>query len=107
MYPTLVAVLIVVITNVIFIGKVYSTEQNGITFRQRMDVIEKIIKKVGKRPYSLHAIGEGSQFRSFLDNYRYLLWWKNHPPLSDPQKIQVILKEEENKTEIIYKGIKE
>ncbi len=108
LYPTLVAVLIIVITNVFFIWKIYSTEnQVGITFRQRMEVVEKIIKKIGKRPYSLHAIGEGSQFESFLDNYRYLLWWKKYPPSSDPQKIQVILKEDKNKIKIIYKGIKE
>ncbi|GIW61823.1 MAG: hypothetical protein KatS3mg089_0675 [Patescibacteria group bacterium] len=107
-YPTLVAVSIIVITNIIFIWKVHSIEnQAGITFRQRMEVVEKIIKKIGKRPYSLHAIGEGSQFESFLDNYRYLLWWKKYPPLPNPQKIQVVLKEEKNKIQIIYKGIKE
>jgi hypothetical protein len=108
MYPTLTVISIIVITNIIFIWKVHSIEnQAGITFRERMEVVEKIIKKIGKSPYSLHAIGEGSQFESFLDNYRYLLWWKKHPPLSDPQKIQVILKEEKDIIKIIYKGIKE
>lgn len=108
MHPTLIVISLIVITNAIFIWKVHSTEnQAGITLRQRMEVVEKIIKKVGNRPYSLHAIGEGSQFEAFLDNYRYLLWWKKYPPLSDPQKIQVILKEEKNNVKIIYQGTKE
>jgi len=38
--------------------------------------ITTLISQQASNNYSLTALGPGSQFPSFLDNYRYLLWWQ-------------------------------
>ena len=49
----------------------------GISFSERLRVVERIIKEADNKKYQLIGMGEGSAFESFIMNYQYLLWWKS------------------------------
>ena len=63
---------------------------------QRIQIVDKIVHKVGTKPFQLRGEGEGSQFRSFTMNYEYLLWWRGIEPVENAESVVTIVEEKEN-----------
>lgn len=79
----------------------------GLGLNQRMKVASFIIKDVGEENYQIFGRGPGAEFASFLDNYRYLLWFKGKPPTEKENDLVYILIEDKKTSELVKKEIKE
>ena len=64
----------------------------GLPLYQRLQLTDVIIRTSHGQPFTLIGRGEGSQHQTFLDNYRYLLWYKGHPE-SHSADLKYIIKE--------------
>lgn len=102
-YVALFLFIFVLVSNVLSLLRenYYLDRENGYgaSLQKREEVVNKIIKEVGKRKYQLDGKGQGSQFESFTMNYEYLLWWKGHPPVKSAKTIVTI---DENPMGITY-----
>lgn len=79
----------------------------GLGLNQRMEVASFIIKDTGEEDYQIFALGPGVEFASFLDNYRYLLWFKGKPPTEKENDLVYTLIEDKKTIELVKKEIKE
>lgn len=85
---------IIVILNFFYlISNNFSTNAQGLTFKDRIKATGKIIKISSSQKYNLLGEGEGSRFESFTMNYEYLLWWKGHPPSRSNEKFKIYISE--------------
>lgn len=50
---------------------------SGLSLSERIATVDRIIRISPDKPVKLIGKGEGSQHATFLDNYRYLLWWRS------------------------------
>jgi len=64
-----------------------------LAFRDRENVVDKIMTLIKDKSYNLIGEGEGSQFESFTMNYEYLLWRKGYPPSSKNEKFKIYISE--------------
>ena len=48
----------------------------GLSLADRLTVVDQILVHTGGQPFKLIGTGPGSEHQTFLDNYRYLLWWR-------------------------------
>lgn len=70
--------------------------------RNREYVVDKIIQNSNGQSFSLLGKGEGSQFRSFLMPYEYLLWFKNQPQSKSNEELKYIITEHNGKILLEY-----
>jgi hypothetical protein len=68
-----------------------------ITYSERLSVAKAIVKIADGNNYNLTGVGPGSQFTSFTMNYEYLTWWLGHAPSKFPQKLKLIIHENNDK----------
>lgn len=68
-----------------------------ITYKDKMNAAEEVIKLSNNQPYNLIGKGELSNFKSFKMPYEYLLWWKGHPPSVSEVDLKIIVWEKDNK----------
>ncbi len=75
----------------------YTTGKYGyrMTYKQRMNAVDKIIKLSGDQKYAIVGKGELSDFPVFLDPYRYLLWYKGKPTSNDKKARTIQVWEQE------------
>jgi len=66
----------------------------GLTLKERLDAVDKIINLTKNNNFNLVGKGPNSQFQSFTMNYEYLLWWKGHAPSNVNEKIKVVISED-------------
>lgn len=82
---------------IIFLNINYIFKDNffvkGPTFRDRENVVDKIITLTKDKRYNLIGEGQGSQFKSFTMNYEYFLWWKGHPPSKENEANKIFIGE--------------
>jgi uncharacterized membrane protein len=97
--------LFLIIFFVILIGNFYSSFKNdsGSELKDRLEAISKVIALTNNQEYNLVGIGIGSQFRTFTDNYEYLLWWKGHPPSKRNVHLKIYISEYNYKITITKK----
>ncbi len=90
---SIVLILVVCVLNILFLlsTNFYTKGKYGyrITYKQRMEAVENIIKLSEGRKYAIVGKGELSDFPVFLDPYRYLLWHRGEV-LSKGKGIRVI-----------------
>ena len=70
-------------------------KSSRITFEERVNAADSLIKIANKRPYNLVGRGELSDFSMFTMNYEYLLWWKGHPLTKEDVDLKIIVWERE------------
>ncbi len=96
LYSGLLFVIFLLVTNINFlISKNFSFRQN-LTYLTRIDAVTQIIEKSKNKPYNLVGVGPGSEFSSFTMNYEYLLWYKNHSPSRNKEKLKIFITELNN-----------
>lgn len=79
----------------------------GLGLNQRMKVASFIIKDAGEENYQIFGLGPGAEFDSFLDNYRYLLWFLGKVPTEERADIVYTIIEDKKTSELVKKEIKE
>lgn len=79
----------------------------GLGLNQRMKVASFIIKDVEEQKYQIMGLGPGAEFKSFLDNYRYLLWFLGKPPTKENNEIVYTIVEDEETIMRVKKEMKE
>ena len=92
-------ILLLVLLGVIIFTNLVSLSENirsPHSLTQRIQIVDKIVHKVGTKPFQLRGDGEGSQFRSFTMNYEYLLWWRGVEPVHNGESVVTIVEEKEN-----------
>jgi len=62
----------------------------GPTLEQRLTVVRLIKSQTQNQPFKLKNHHSVEQYHSFLDSYRYLLWWFNRPEDKNAQTIYTI-----------------
>ncbi|OGH23758.1 MAG: hypothetical protein A2958_03335 [Candidatus Levybacteria bacterium RIFCSPLOWO2_01_FULL_38_13] len=85
--------IILVSFNVYPLFKNNSRINEGLSFKNRLNAVGRIIALTQDQEYNLLGKGEGSQFESFTMNYEYLLWWKSHPASRESVKTKIIISE--------------
>lgn len=65
----------------------------GYSFIDRLSASKQIIKTANVREYNLIGKGEGSQFKSFIMNYKYLTWWLGKGESEKRENLRIVIKE--------------
>lgn len=63
----------------------------GLPLRDRIAVVDQILTHIAGQPFQLIGTGSGSEHKTFLDNYRYLLWWRAKVVPSSRAQISVTI----------------
>lgn len=103
-YIVLFFFLIIISFNSMYLVATIFFSNKNYSFAKRMEAVDKIVNMVKDQKYNISGIGEGSQFKSFTMNYEYLLWWEKHPASNNPQKIKIIISEDNNGIHVGSKG---
>jgi hypothetical protein len=88
-YLSIFLLLVILAANIFLAFKQDQTQE----LKNRMLIVDKIIALSGGREYNLIGAGKGSEFSSFTMNYKYLLWWKGHPPSDRNVSLKIIVSE--------------
>jgi 4-amino-4-deoxy-L-arabinose transferase-like glycosyltransferase len=80
----------------------YYTEK-GATFSDKIAVAKQIVSEANGRGYNLKGKGNGSQFASFTDTYKYLTWWQGNAPSEKKEKLQFVVTESAKKITVTKK----
>lgn len=98
-----VAVFAIVITNIYYmVSHNYYFAASGPAFslQKRIDVVKEIIRTSDGKGYTIKGKGNGSQFESFLMNYKYLAWWLGHAPSDKRESLHFTIVEEKDRIHV-------
>lgn len=81
-------------------------KDSRISFKERLEAIDSVIKIAGGRQYNLVGRGALSEFPSFTMNYEYLLWRKGHPLKKGNVDLKIVVWERDGDIIVYKKDIK-
>lgn len=90
----LIVGIIGVINTIYLISDNYSLGVRQTTIQNRISTSKQILSIASGVSYNLKGEGPGSEFENFTANYKYLTWWFGNEPSKKPEKLIIVVKED-------------